>query len=161
LKTKTIIIVRHAHRDKPHGRKADDGLSPKGKKQARALTKFLAKHLDQRPRILTSPKARCQETIEPIAEKLKVKFDCAKELMEHGDFDQQESEEQFRRRVADFCDSQMATPSPLTILCSHGDWIPVALEHLTGLELSLKKGGWAEIKIQNETPHLTWLVQGL
>ena len=65
-----LILVRHAHRDTSHGRERDNGLSPKGEKQA----EFLAAHFlasDRQPTlILTSRLRRAIETAQILADAL-------------------------------------------------------------------------------------------
>src|SRR4051794_36350749 len=66
--TATLVIIRHAHRNKAFGAEADNGLSAKGRRQARAAARFFKKRFKGRkPNIFSSPKRRCRETLEPIA----------------------------------------------------------------------------------------------
>ena len=70
---KSLIILRHAHRNKPFGGLLDNGLSRKGKKQAAQAGKhFLEEYGRVKALVLSSPKRRCIETVEPIAEKIKI-----------------------------------------------------------------------------------------
>jgi broad specificity phosphatase PhoE len=81
-KTELIVFLRHAHRDKPIPDK-DNGLSDKGRKQVEDLLKDFKKGKIPKARIFwSSPKIRCQETLEPLsevngAEPLTKRFICA------------------------------------------------------------------------------------
>lgn len=157
---KLLIIIRHAHRNKPHGRQADDGLSEKGQAQMQAMTKFFLNHVQEaKPVFLSSPKRRCMETVERLAASLGTTVVGTRELMEHGDYASKESDAQFKRRVKAFCETQLTNKDKVIVLCSHGDWIPEALHSLTRIPLSLKKCGYAEFEVTSGDPHLTWLVQ--
>ena len=47
----------------------------------------------------------------------------------------------------------------LTVVCSHGDWIPSFLMSLLGPTPISAKGGWAEIRLDDSGPVLVWLFQ--
>ncbi|MBI1860916.1 MAG: histidine phosphatase family protein, partial [Deltaproteobacteria bacterium] len=67
-----LYIVRHGHRDKDQGHLYDNGLSPKGKAQAKALVPLLKPALQGHDvKFLSSPRKRCVETLQPIARALK------------------------------------------------------------------------------------------
>lgn len=64
------ILIRHAHRDTAD-RAQDNGLSKKGREQAKRLRKYFEERFPEGEGdlvLVTSPKKRCVETIEPIAE---------------------------------------------------------------------------------------------
>lgn len=150
-------MVRHAHRDKPFGRAADNGLSPKGKKQARRDAKALLKRLtDNDVELVSSPKLRCLETLEPLAARLEKTIDTSPLLLEESEEGEAPNIEE---RIAKFINDVKRSPASITVACSHGDWIPMALDQLFGIELTLKKGAWAEIEFASGKPKLTWLVQ--
>lgn len=135
---KTLIIVRHAHRDTSQGRELDNGLSATGKKQTKKFTKFYLKNFGRmKPMILSSPSKRCVQTVKPLATKLKVPIKRTLSLFEEGD-----EEKGFKTRVSKFCKKARKSKSETVILCSHGDWIPIALKLLTGKARELKKGEW-------------------
>jgi 8-oxo-(d)GTP phosphatase len=141
---KTLIVVRHAHREKDAGKEADNGLSDLGHEQAqRILKRFASEYGDTcpRPRLVSSPKIRCMETLRPIADHCDIELEKSPLLDEGGDL--LKSARQF---LKDWSDS----PDPLTIICSHGDWIPVFMKLATGESLDLGKGGYAVIRAQGK-----------
>ena len=151
---RTLIVVRHAHRDRPPGRDRDNGLSPKGEKQSRRVLKLFKERFGEEkgtaPLILSSPKIRCMETLVPIARWTEAPVRVTPLLDEGGDVD---------AKVARFLTEWRAGKGALTVLCSHGDVIPVLLQAATGARADLSKGGWAEIEFDGGPPMLTWLVQ--
>ena len=63
-----VLVVRHAHAGDPQRWAAGDGwrpLSKKGRVQAASLVELLADH--PIGRIVSSPSARCVQTVEPLA----------------------------------------------------------------------------------------------
>jgi broad specificity phosphatase PhoE len=150
---KILIFIRHAHRDKKTGRDQDNGLSATGKKQAQGLTKYFEKAYPKaKPVVLSSPKRRCVETVEPIARKFDVTIQLSFILDEGGKIEQ---------KVKSF-DRWWKDQAPdLTIVCSHGDWLPAALKRLTGVRADMAKGGWAEIHYNQGKPVLVNLVGDL
>lgn len=155
--TKTLIITRHAHRNKPKGGEADNGLSAKGRKQARALAKFYTRVFSRKKaRIYSSPKIRCVETIEPIAKKIKVSLETLDSLNETP------TESERLQKVRAFHSFWLSSDAPLTLICSHGDWIPAYLKSVFGIEIDLDKGGWLEVEQDSNAdakPTLRWIVQ--
>jgi broad specificity phosphatase PhoE len=145
LKKKTLIILRHAHRDKEEGPFADNGLSEKGKKQAEQIQKYFSKQFNElKPVILSSPKLRCQETVAPLAEAARVPVTVNPSLAEL-DESTFEGPEEMAKRIEQFIHDWKKSKTALTVACSHGDWIPVALQLLVGKSIDLKKGAWAEV----------------
>lgn len=154
-----LIIVRHAHRDKPAplGRKADNGISKKGRGQAKKVARLYTKLLGrQQAELISSPKVRCVETLQPLAKNLKTKIATHKALDEQSD---EETVEDYRETVAQFIKGWMKSKSPVTIVCSHGDWIPLALDVLLGAGFELKKGGWAQFEYGQKKFDLKMIVQ--
>ncbi|MBI3542963.1 MAG: histidine phosphatase family protein [Deltaproteobacteria bacterium] len=150
---KTLILIRHAHRVKVDGGAADNGLSPKGRRQAEAARKFFKRRFDDtHPLIVSSPKKRCLETVEPIARAAQVEVSISP-LLDEGP--------SVLRRAQEFIAWWKREAPELTIACSHGDWLPVCLEELVHVDLELKKGAWAELELSARSPRLTWLVQTL
>jgi phosphohistidine phosphatase SixA len=155
---KTLIIIRHAHRNKPKGREADNGLSAKGKKQARALSKFYTKLFkSEKARIYSSPKTRCIETVEPLAKKLKIEVEILDSLNEA--LNPKNAERELSEKARSFHLLWCESKNPLTVICSHGDWIPVYVKQCTGAEIDLDKGGWVQIEMIDDQPRLRWIVQ--
>jgi len=158
---KTIVIIRHAHRDFYENREQDNGLSPKGRRQVRKLFDFYFKRFPDmdKPLLWSSPKRRCKETLLPLASKLEQRLLEKEELDEQGP---KENAKEFNARVGRTLKELKSSKSPLIILCSHGDWIPVFLKKACGLKLKLKKGGWAELEWEEgKAFRLTWLIQSL
>lgn len=156
-----LIIVRHAHRDKPKplGRLADNGLSKKGKAQAKAvLAHFLKVQETRQVKLISSPKVRCVETLAPLAKRLKTKIEI------HPALDEQQpsqTEAAYQKSIKGFLEHWARGRQGVTVICSHGDWIPRALEIIVGGPIELKKGGWAEIEQEGHGLHLVWLLQRL
>lgn len=155
----TLIVLRHAHRETINGRGRDNGLSKKGKRQALALKKFFRFRLGKSPDVclLSSPKKRCLETVEPIADMI------GTEVEVHSVLDEQqrgESSAAFAGRVDRFCKDWRKSRYSITVVCAHGDWIPVATKKLVGVEVHVSKGGWVEFQGKSKS-QLCWLVQRL
>jgi phosphohistidine phosphatase SixA len=133
-----FVLLRHAHRDTSN-RAADNGLSAKGKDQRRLLLEHFKSHFGKSKKVVlfSSPKKRCVETIQPIAEYLKADVVLSDLLMEGG------ARGELLKRARRF----FATPfkADIVVICSHGDWLPVALHELCGATADLKKGSWAEV----------------
>ena len=145
---KQLILIRHAHRDNAN-RSLDNGLSPKGEKQARWLKQYVAARFnreewrDLSAMILSSPKRRCLETLKGISEHFGLP--CEKEI---GIDEQKVSESvvQFDARVHEFLNWWVKEAPPVVVACSHGDWLPLAAFHLLGTPIEMKKGSWLEIE---------------
>ncbi len=155
---KILVLVRHAHRDRLEG-ESDNGLSAKGLKQAKAVRRFFKRRYGRaEPAIFSSPKVRCIETLEPLARWLNVPIERLAELDEGGSLD---------GKIRAFRDHFVSLESPsrhpdepeLVVACSHGDWIPRAIELWTGTEIFLDKGGWAELRWTDDKLELAWVVQ--
>jgi broad specificity phosphatase PhoE len=161
--TKTLVLIRHAHRDTTD-RSADNGLSEKGVKQAAALLRYYVKAFGDeesknKPRIFSSPKRRCVETVTSIAREAGVRVETSSEFLEQGT---DESLADMRKRAEKFVEKWKAekNQNELTIVCSHGDWLPAALQAAMGGRVELKKGAWAELRIEERgLPRLEWLIQ--
>ena len=153
---KTLILVRHAHRN-TEDRSKDNGLSEKGQLQVKKLTKFAKRRLvGTQVTFLTSPKKRCIETLLPLTKELGVKLVIDDRLDEHGRL---ENQALFTARIEEFMDHWKFDSEGVLVVCTHGDWIPVMIEKLTGSKTGLKKAGWAEIEHLGVGAILTWLVQ--
>lgn len=156
---KTLVLIRHAHRETKNGREQDNGLSSKGRRQVRKLFDFYFKRFPEveSPLLWSSPKRRCIETLLPLANKLEKKLINRKELDEQN---AEESSKEFINRMESLLKEIRQSKKELIILCSHGDWIPVFLKQVIGIKMTLKKGGWAELDSLNEKQFtLTWLIQ--
>ncbi len=155
--TKTLVLIRHAHRDIDN-RLKDNGLSARGFDQVKKLVKFYINRFEgAKPILYSSPKKRCQETITPIAKEAAVKYTIDERLDEHAG---NENTALFMARMEEFLDVWKYEGPALTVLCSHGDWIPIAVQKLTGRAVDLKKCGWIEIEYnEGADATLTWIVQ--
>ncbi len=141
---KTLVLIRHAHRDNTI-RSRDNGLSEKGKEQAKWVKKYFFERFDDADSIwlVSSPKKRCLETIAPIADQAGLEIDINPDLAEQSD---SETAQKFQDRVNRFLREWTQMPQPLTVVSSHGDWLPVAVFHLLGCQCDFRKGGWLEIE---------------
>jgi broad specificity phosphatase PhoE len=157
MKDRRLILIRHAHRDTSEGRDRDDGLSEKGKEQAKAVSKyFRSRYGKAEPLLLSSPKVRCIETLLPLSDKLKADVKILDLLDE-----QHEPEKAYTQRVEKFFRWWKQRAPELVIACSHGDWIPFFVRHSLGATVDLKKGGWLEIESREGQLHLVWILQKL
>lgn len=148
---KTLVMIRHAHRSKKLGRDLDNGLSDKGIKQAERLGSFYASRFGEvRALLLSSPKRRCIETLEPIARETSSKIREWKCLDEEGDIP---------HKIETFLTDWEKHHDPLTLLCSHGDWIPEFFQRELKIAVDLEKGAWAELEKSANGWRLNWLIQ--
>lgn len=85
LRTKPLIIIRHAHATPRADYVGEDGkrpLLPEGKKQAKELVKLISAYGPKR--VFTSPWRRCKDTITPYAKAHRFKIIERGELSEMG-----------------------------------------------------------------------------
>lgn len=156
----TLLILRHAHRPVTHPG-LDNGLSAKGREQARLILKLFKSFFGRPSKILllSSPKKRCVETLRPIAKHTGGRIETDDRLLEQRP---SETQSQFEDRVRRFIQQQRTSSASLTVVCSHGDWVPVGLRAATGGRMRLKKGGWAQVEFEKgAAPRLSWLLQKL
>ncbi|MBN8553917.1 MAG: histidine phosphatase family protein [Deltaproteobacteria bacterium] len=139
---KTLIILRHAHRDTSE-RSLDNGLDEKGIEQVARLKKFFAENYSvKNPQAFSSPKIRCQETIAAIG-----KFETM-DLLDERDL--KENEKEFLARVEKFMDWWKTEAADFCVICSHGDWIPTFLYKAIREPLDLKKAGLIEMNLVSD-----------
>jgi 8-oxo-dGTP diphosphatase len=158
MSDKTLVLIRHAHRDTTR-READNGLSDKGRKQAAALAKHFARMFPEEtsPKILSSPKLRCVETVTPIARLGDGrKIQASQALLERG---ARESQAAFEKRIRGFLEWWKTEGPAVTVACSHGDWLPEALRLLTGANVEFRKGAWVELGLSGGTSTIRWVIQ--
>jgi phosphohistidine phosphatase SixA len=114
----TIYLVRHAHAGSRHdwaGHDDERPLTSKGRRQAHAIT---GRFGDRRiTRVLSSPSARCVQTVEPIAEALGVPVEHHHAMAEGAD-------------VHDALELLRSLAHTDVVLCSHGDVIPELISAL-------------------------------
>jgi 8-oxo-dGTP diphosphatase len=120
-----LYLVRHAdagHRSDWPGKDVDRPLSPRGQRQADGLRDLLA---DNGPtRLLSSPFARCVQTLEPLANQLGLTVEPEPRLGEGAG-----------TKALDLARELAGTDA---VLCSHGDVIPDVLEGLIKDGIKLK-----------------------
>ena len=128
------IFLRHAHRDL-FDRTQDNGLSEKGRSQGRKIQEWLKDHSPRPDRIFSSPKLRCVETAQFVAELYGLEVEILPELDEQRP---SETDAAFRNRIADFLKS--ANCPHRSVFCTHGDVLP-ELARLLGLPgIEIRKG---------------------
>jgi broad specificity phosphatase PhoE len=138
-----LVLLRHAHRDTSAGRGRDNGLSSKGWRQAAAFAAWAGKSLPlDRTIFASSPKVRCLETLAPLARPVR-------SWPSLGEQRGRESDAAFRKRVALALRAALRKKAKVVVLCSHGDWLPVAAELLTGRSLDWRKGAWKVFRVKN------------
>ena len=113
-----MYLVRHAHagnRSSWGGDDDDRPLSPKGRGQADGLLEWLA----DRPitRVLSSPSARCTETVAPLADAHGLEVETDRRLAEGGG-------------AKPCIEAMLALSGDDVVLCSHGDLIPKVIRQL-------------------------------
>jgi phosphohistidine phosphatase SixA len=116
----TVLLVRHARagaRKHWEGPDVERPLSKKGRRQAEGLVDMLARY--PVVRIMSSPYVRCAQTVEPVAEKLKLDIGRRPELAEGAPVDQALA---LVREAA----------GTTVVLCTHGDIVPAILEAVAG-----------------------------
>jgi len=147
----TLILVRHANRDTsdPH---LDNGLNEEGKTQAKALAEQLRSVTGlESPKLISSPRARCIETLEPIKRLTRQPIQIDPRMLEERP---DEGAVAFKYRIQEFLKEWYRHSEGTTIVCSHADWLSYALKLLVGARGSFKKAAWVEIGISNKKPVL-------
>lgn len=151
MSDKKLILVRHAHRDTDIGRGTDNGLSEKGIKQADRILKYFKEWYEgESVQLLSSPKLRCQETLKPLASFLKQDLKVREELDEGG---------QLYWKIKSFREFWQISKFDITVACTHGDWIPMAVEEYTGGRIFCKKGSLVELQEEVGQLHIVSLHQ--
>lgn len=120
----TLFVVRHAQAGSRSEWSDDDRLRPlseRGEAQARGIADLLVGHAPKR--ILSSPALRCVQTVAPLAEKLDLEVTIDTRLFEGAGPDE------VRSLVGEL-------DSSTTVCCSHGDVVPMLLQHLVDLGMS-------------------------
>lgn len=133
-----LILIRHAHRDEGDPR-LDNGLSAIGQRQVKTLCQTFENqwlsHGLENFYFLSSPRKRCIETLEPIAQLVgkSVQVDPLLVELEAGEFG-----DQLVARIDQFMD-KVASSKTSYVCCSHGDWIPEFVQMVRGVALPLRK----------------------
>jgi len=148
MSKKTLILVRHAHRETDAGRSRDNGLSDKGREQAKAFRdEYLKAGFNEDALFFSSPKKRCVETLEPLAKKVGHSIEIDKLLDEQSDG---ESNFALTRRIELFIAWMEQTDAQTVVACSHGDWIPLFCDMATREPQDFRKGEWAAFEISDK-----------
>ena len=82
------------------------------------------------------------------------------EIDVNPDLDEQANNEQlakFEQRVQHFLKEWLQMPHEITLACSHGDWLPMAVFHLLGVRCDFKKGAWLELEWDGSA-QLKWFI---
>jgi 8-oxo-dGTP diphosphatase len=125
----TVLLVRHARagaRKLWEGPDIERPLSKKGMRQAEGLVDMLARY--PMDRIVSSPFVRCTQTVEPLAEKLKLEIELRAELSESAP----------AREVVGLLRQAGGSTE---VWCTHGDIVPIVLDAMVDQDgVKLKKG---------------------
>jgi len=156
---KTLILIRHGHRDTSN-RELDNGLSDKGRDQAKAVKRFFTSRFSEEDFkgglwLVSSPKIRCIETLLPMTKSLDRPVDAHPQLDERN---ANEPSGRMEERVQTFLHEWTRSQAALTVLSSHGDWLPIATYHLLGLDIEPKKGSWLELEWSGGQAALKWYI---
>ena len=122
----TVFLVRHAKAgNRAEWERPDDTrpLSKKGQRQAEKMADVLAARGIER--IISSPSLRCVQSVQPLADRLRLEVETSDALAEGVDAD-------------DVIDLFRSLRSTTAALSTHGDVIPILLDALVeqdGLEL--------------------------
>lgn len=121
----TIHFVRHAKagsRNRWDGPDDQRPLTDNGRLQAQGLLEALRD--EDIEHIVSSPYVRCRQSVEPLAEVLRLPVELSDALGEGATLTEA------LRLIEKYGDSDV-------VLCSHGDVIPAFLEHLLDLGIDL------------------------
>lgn len=119
LENMKLILLRHGDRSPGF---SDVPLSEKGHQQARELAQ--KKELLSATKVISSPKRRALQTIEPLVKTLGTSAEIT------GDLDQMkpiESPTDFVRRIESFLSQLPRASKDSYLLCSHSDWLQQAV----------------------------------
>ena len=115
----TIYLVRHAKAGSRRDWSKDDDLrplSPVGHRQAARIAKALADA--GATRVVSSPFVRCRQTLDPLAQRLRLPLELSDALAEDVP-------------VTDTLRLFEKVAEETTVLCTHGDIVTNVIEHLT------------------------------
>jgi phosphohistidine phosphatase SixA len=113
-----ILFVRHAKAGSRHNWDGPDRRRPLSKAGFRQAEQLVDLMMPYKPtRVVSSPYLRCIQTVEPLAEKIGVDVEKASALAEGA------SVHALMKLVVE-------ADEEVSVLCSHGDMIPAALDIL-------------------------------
>jgi 8-oxo-dGTP diphosphatase len=104
-----LILVRHGQAGRKSEWKGDDALRPLdavGRRQARKLVKALAR--GPKPRVLSSPYVRCQQTLEPLSVDRGLEVELTDALAPEG-----------ARKAIGVVDEMIRSGAPVVVACTH------------------------------------------
>jgi 8-oxo-dGTP diphosphatase len=139
----SVYLVRHAKagsREKWTERDELRPLSKKGRRQAEGLVGLFRDH--DVGRVVSSPYVRCTQTVRPLALDRGLPVELSDALAEGASLDD----------ALSLLDELASSPA---VLCSHGDVIPMLIEHLAGRGVEIeeprdwKKGSTWALERQN------------
>ena len=138
----TIYLVRHAKAGSRRDWSKDDDLrplSPVGHRQAARIADALADM--GATRVVSSPYVRCRQTLDPLAQRLRLPLELSDALAEGAPLT--DTLRLFEKMAAE-----------TAVLCTHGDVVGNVIEHLqkTGVPVDddrLEKGSIWELEIRD------------
>lgn len=161
--TRTLILIRHAHRDTSN-RNLDNGLSDKGQKQVKRLVKYFQKRFRYEEwsvsniKFESSPKLRCVQTLQPLAQIV------GSQVIEQAELSEQnpnESFAKFQARLQNYLKRWIESDIPVLVVCGHGDTLPLMVFHLLGTAVDFKKAGFLELEWESGQAHLKQYIPSL
>jgi len=132
--TMRVLLVRHGHAGSKKAWSGDDRLRPLdglGRRQAQALARSLGKL--KPTRIVSSPYARCVQTVEPLAAKLGLQVEHSPHLGPDAG-----------PAALDFIHGPTAGPATAIVLCTHREVLELVLPALSaqfGVPLGHRRPG--------------------
>ena len=144
---KTIVVLRHAHRNSTF-QQEDNDLSERGQEQVSDLVEdYLEGLMPSGNQFLSSPKKRCIQTLQPLAEVAKKDLEVFRPLDEQTSA---EGKSDFLQRIESLANNLKQRPG-VTYICTHGDVIPELLNHLCGFHIDISKGDYLIIENDGES----------
>ncbi len=126
-----VFLLRHGTRNFTMG---DVPLNEEGCEQALSLAKN--SRFSRVKNLLSSPKARAKQTLTPLANKYKLTIDLYEDL---DQMSSDESESGFVSRVRAFIKRiESGEWGDSLILCTHSDWLSIAMQVIPSDALDLK-----------------------
>ena len=156
-----LVFIRHGDRD-ASASEVDNGLSLKGREQVKGLERFIKSRQKRDKEFasgkilwFSSPKLRCQQTISPLAELVSGAKPQVDPRVDEAAF--RESEEDFTQRIEEFIQELSRQNAQWVFVCSHADWLPIALDYVGGRALPMNKGAWVEYTMLGVGGELSWI----
>lgn len=159
MKTRSLFLIRHAHRE-TFDYQTDNGLSEKGLAQAERLKAYFLPIIGEinQFELLSSPRLRCIQTLNPVGQSLETSV-RVNPLLEEKRAGENHSE--FSERIQKFFNEWENSECDCSLACSHGDWIPTALDKIFDVDTHIKKAGFVEITYKDFQYQLASITQKL